>query len=412
MGTIFRALRDLLTGNFKGLFHLLLGLAVVVALWETALFGLSTRSTATSLFTEVGTNIVNPVISASSLGLAQQTFVLLQAQSALRPNDPLIVPGLGPKVHVLGKDIAGKTYDQAMRIIYTHVADAYYDGGASAAFALPANLQNVVSGIPLLPIGGTSSGSNGSTSPSLPSLGFFGQVLTVLGLSLNSLTASGHAQIQTVMFWSWGVAGVLALLLLLLGKGWGRINGVAGTLISGAFPGLIAIGGVFAYLHFVPNGLKGLGAIPGILGGVFIPVYVGAAVVGVGLRLAGFVGKLMTAGSHGDAGEKLARAPRREAPPAPASPSYRGGTQPMPGSGAQGFRSPGYGAPVPPSPRPDYTPPAAQPWPGNAPSSGGMNPAYPQPGYPQQPNYPGQQQGYPGQQQGYPGQQPGYPQQP
>ena len=183
---------------FRMLFSFLLGVALFLALWETALFNVSARPTAVGLLTEAGVGIINPALTHSALGtfgLSESGFAAIQTAAAAHPNGPVTIPGLN--VEVRGSEIAGKNFDDMTRVVYGKVAEKFYDGGAGAAFSVPSQLQQALGLLSFIPVlGGASTTLNATASP-----------LAAVGLSLNTLTAAGHTQVQTFMLWLWAAAG-------------------------------------------------------------------------------------------------------------------------------------------------------------------------------------------------------------
>jgi hypothetical protein len=100
----------LISGPFRAIFSFLLGIALFLALWETALFNVSARQTAVGLMTEAGVGLINPALEHSAFGtfgLSESGFASLQALAAARPDDPVAIPGLN--VEVRGREITGTT---------------------------------------------------------------------------------------------------------------------------------------------------------------------------------------------------------------------------------------------------------------------------------------------------------------
>ena len=72
----------LVSAPFRMLFSFLLGIALFLALWETALFNVSARPTAVGLLTEAGVGIINPALTHSALG----TYGLSESGFAAHPD--------------------------------------------------------------------------------------------------------------------------------------------------------------------------------------------------------------------------------------------------------------------------------------------------------------------------------------
>ena len=234
---------------FRMLFSFLLGIALFLALWETALFNVSARPTAVGLLTEAGVGIINPALTHSALGtfgLSESGFAAIQAAAAARPNDPVTIPGLN--VEVRGSEIAGKNFDDATRVVYGKVAEKFYDGGSGAAFSVPSGLQQALGLLSFIPVlGGATTTLNATASP-----------LSAVGLSLNTLTAAGHAQVQTFMLWLWAAAGALALVIVFLSRGWSRVRHIGHSLVGSSLLGAALIGIVWYLWRQNPSRIRHL----------------------------------------------------------------------------------------------------------------------------------------------------------
>jgi hypothetical protein len=312
MRLIFRSFGMLATGNFRGLFSLLLGLALIGGLWQTSLSLMSTRATATAIMTDVGVEFINPILENDKLGLSQSAYASLEQQATAHPTQALTVPFLNPqRVQVLGSDIAGKDFNHGMTIIYGKVAAAYYDGdNLTGLFAVPASVTQALSLLSKVsPLPQASQSGQAAGAPQLPSVPL--PPLAAVGLSLGTLTAQGHGEVQSLDYWFLGVAAVLALLVALFSHRWGRVTGIAWALISSTIPGLFGIGVIWFFWARYPATFQPFSLVLKDIGGAFVPVYIGAAILGVvGLALAGI----------GDFVVKLAgvRPPAKVRSPAPA----------------------------------------------------------------------------------------------
>jgi hypothetical protein len=275
----------LVSAPFRALFSFLLGIALFLALWETALFNVSARPTAVGLLTEAGVGIINPALTHSALGtfgLSESGFATLQALAAAHPNDPVAIPGVN--VEVKGSEIAGKSFDDASRVVYGKVAEKFYDGGAGAAFSVPSGLQQALGLLSFIPVlGGASANLNTATSP-----------LATVGLSLNTLTAAGHAQVQSFMLWLWAAAAVLALVIVFLGRGWSRVRHLAHALVGSSLVGAALIGLVWYLWRQNPTGFAAYSKPLNLVGGAFAPVYLGALVAGLAGYAIAFGGSILT----------------------------------------------------------------------------------------------------------------------
>ncbi len=436
MGSIFSLFGMLATGNFRRLFTVLLGLALVVGLWETSLVNLSSRSTATAIMTEVGVELINPVLVNNSFGVSQTLYSSLQQTARAHPTQAISIPGI--KVHVVGSDIAGKSFSDGMRVIYAKVANVYYDGGAGNVFAIPTQLTQAVGALALLPQAAASQGAQALGVPQLPQVPL--PPLGAIGLTPQLFTAQGHAQALTLDEWLLGAALLFALLVALISPRWRRLSNVCWSLISGAVPGALVIAVIWFFWQRDPAPFQPFATLLHLIGGAVVPVYGGALGAGVAGLIVAFAGDLiLKAASRGQAAPSRAavRAGQRDGwdagAPGYGEPEFR--RPPLPGAGygnqqPQGQR--GYGPaseptrPYPPSadtspwqPHPggaDRWPPAtgsegqwppAQGW--NAPPAGPppgpaprqSPPPFAQPGY-GQPGYGDQTWPDPGQRQPQP----------
>jgi hypothetical protein len=391
MGLIFRLFRMLATGNLRGLFTVLLGLALVGGLWETALVNLSSRPTATAIMTEVGVEIINPALIGHSFGLSQSVYSSLQATAKAHPNQPLAIPGINQnKVQLLGSDIAGKSFDDGTRAVYAKVAAAYYDDGPAGVFNVPAQITQAISLLSLLPQFAASQGAKAVGAPQLPQVPL--PSLAAIGLSPQLFTAQGHTQVSSLQRWFLGAAALLALLVALLSPRWRRLSNVSWSLISAAIPGALMLGVIWGFWKYNPAPFQPFTGLLNLLGRVFVPVYGGAAAVGVAGLLVAATGDMIlrSLGNRRTAAAWNARAPAaggaarapaaggagRAATPR-AQPEYR--RPPMPGpayaspdpapTGPRAFPpTPGPASPYPPSARPAMGQQArgGAPWPPSA----------------------------------------------
>lgn len=276
--------------NFAGVF---LALALLGALWSTALARLSERTTAVTLLTAAGTDLINPLLTANGSGLAQGFYQQLQTQAQAHPTQVLAIPFA--HVQIKGNMIAGKGFADGTRVIYAAIATAYYDGGPSGAFTLPPQLQALVSSytpfvqqaqqinspLPSVPI------------PQLPA--FAAGLWSATGITPTSLTATGHAEAVSRSYLLWGISAALALLLVLLSTGWNRLWRVAWPLFHSSWH--IALLGVIGTI-LVHRDIAHTGPYQGVMdliGGTFMPVFYGAALAGVAGIIIAFVGRRFTA---------------------------------------------------------------------------------------------------------------------
>ncbi len=375
------------TSPIRGLVHWLFGLALLGTLWVTAITSLSARPNATLALTDLGAQALNPYLVAGTngtFGVSQANYPVLQREAQAQPDQPLILPGL--KVQVLGREIAGLSYADGVRVIYGHVADAYYDGGASAVFGLPQQYTQLIDtyGVFALPSGalpgGSSTsgqGSSGSSSggqsslPQVPQIPTFLQpIFYSLGLSPSTLTAAGHERIASTLAWWWTASVILGLLAIVfnagasrvrpvkenspmadralgslgplkgpveaifraLAGGARRISSVGWAIFHAGWPGVLIPGLMWLLaLYIFPTQLKPYTDILGLITRVFVPVYGAGMVIGLVIVLAPWLalGVLLLlaalAGALAIFGlrPKPATQPYPASPPAPVSPSGR-----------------------------------------------------------------------------------------
>ena len=390
-------------GPLRRLSHTLFGLALLGTLWVTSLSNLSARPTATAILTDLGAQVLNPYLlthTDGAFGIGQTQYAALELVAQAQPGQPLPLPGL--KARVLGREIVGQPYTTGVRVIYSHVADAYYDGGAGAVFALPQQFTQVIDtyGVFALPSSSTTPGSStqpssSSAAPSLPQIpSFLKPFFFALGLSPTTLTAQGHAQIASILLWWWLAVIVFGLLAVILNGGSlqarqsrgrpevvqraltslgsvgrpvevvfdaltggaRRISGVGWATFSGALPGVLLIAVAWILTFYVyPQQLHPFAGALTVVTGAFLPVYGGGMIVGLIIAAAPWlvIGVLLLLGLL--AGALLLLWPRRAAPAQPYVPSAH-----TLSSGYSGYSAPptGYGAPTEYGPPNGYGPPA------------------------------------------------------
>ena len=122
-------------GMLRNLAHTIFGFLLLTALWVTALSFLSMRPASTAVITDLGVNALNPFLVSKGFGISPATYSKLQQAASAFPDKALAISFI--KSPITGSEIKGLSYDQAVRLIYSRVANAYYDGGPSATFNLP-----------------------------------------------------------------------------------------------------------------------------------------------------------------------------------------------------------------------------------------------------------------------------------
>jgi hypothetical protein len=250
---------------------------------------------------------------------------------------------------------------------------------------------DLLSGRSILPTINTVNVPNGKSVsvPHLPDNPLF-QLGSSVGLSFSTLTLQGHDDARTRTLWFGGLALALLLVIGLTSKGGKRLTAVGHALIGGAFPGVLGIGLVWFLTTRYPTQAASFTVLFNYIGKAFIPVYVGAALVGVLLYVVAFVWRMVA--KSVSVGEKK---PEPALVGAAARPrSEIGGS--FGGVGGYAAPQPRY-APQSPTPGgngPQYSPryPNADPWaqqqqPTRQPPSG---PTWPQPQSPGWDNSPTQ----------------------
>lgn len=372
----------LLGGNIRRTIATFLGVVLLAALWTTSLARISDRPTAVSLLTDAGTQLVNPLLVSNGSGISQTTYQQLEKQAAAHPSQPVQILFIKPTI--LGKDIAGKSYPQALQVIFGKVAEAYYAGGPGAAFALPQQLQSFVGNFtPFTQLGSQLPGVPKSPLPQLPS--FVTPLLTHVGFTPTTLTAEGHDSVVSLSLWFWVASGVLAALLALLGAGWARLSTIAWSVFHSAWHiTLLVIIGAFLVSRN-PTQAAPYRDVLGLVGGAFFPVYGAATVAG----LAGVA--VCFAATH------LLRQPAKKGAEAmaPAVPVAAHHPYDMPASAGSEHGHEGY-TPYPPYPPQSQAPyPPSQPYPQQSQAQSPYPPQTPYPPYPQQSPYQQQPPAFP-----------------
>src|SRR5215469_3109974 len=129
-------------GIIRRVATVLLALTLLGALWSTALSQVSQRQTAVSILTNVGVDLINPFLLSNSSGLSQGVYQQLEQQAQAHPTQTLAISFI--KIPINGSEIQGKDFTDGSRVIYSHIANAYYDNGPGAVFHLPSQLQSVI----------------------------------------------------------------------------------------------------------------------------------------------------------------------------------------------------------------------------------------------------------------------------
>jgi hypothetical protein len=394
----------LIRGNLRGLLSFFLGIALLGALWNASLFRLSSHDSAVGMMTQVGVQVLNPVLT-NPLAKSQFSSLSSSGFATFQKNctgETSAIPGFGQEVKVSCADITSKsvtTLEDALPAIYKAVAEAYYQHGATGVFDVPGPLQALLSGKSIVPDISTVPGTSVQV-PHLPDNPLL-QVGSAFGFSLSTLTAAGNADERNKTLW-WGGAALLLLLILgLTSRGGKRLSAMGHALIGGAIPGVVILGAVQFITSRYPEQSAVFTPLLAYVKDAFVPVYIGAAVLGVLLYVAAFVWRRVS--------QSMAEGRQAEAVPVGAGARARGGEAGggFGGGGGYGQPTPRYNPPSPAAPQ--YPPryPQPDPWAPPAPAGQGAYGQRPSPSYGEQQPY-GGQGAYGGQQPGYGGQQPGY----
>jgi hypothetical protein len=263
----------------RGFVYTLFGTLVLTTLWVTSLAILSSRPHATEILTQAGTQILNPFLvgHGTGLGLSQQTYAALEASARSHPSEPLTFQVL--KVQVLGREIIGQKYADVVHLVYSRVAEAYYDGGGAAVFNVPPQLKQVLpnfalfnpNNLPIIP--------GGPTPSQLPP--FLQPFFSFIGLTPDTFTSTGHQKILTILPWFWVGLLVLGVLAVLLNPSEKKLAGLAQGVVHGSWPVVSVL--LFLWLLSLIFAAR-FAAYVGILGqvsGAFLPIYGAAFVLGL-----------------------------------------------------------------------------------------------------------------------------------
>jgi hypothetical protein len=263
----------------RGFVYTLFGTLVLTTLWVTSLTILSSRPNATQILTQAGTQILNPFLVGhdTSFGLSQQTYASLETSARSHPSQPLTFQVL--KVRVLGREILGRKYADVVHLVYSRVAEAYYDGGGAAVFTVPAQLTQVLpnfalfnpNNLPILP--------GGPTPRQLPP--FLQPFFSFVGLTPDTFTSAGHQKILTLLPWFWIGLLVIGVLAIVLNPSEQKLAGLAQGVVHGAWPVvaillLLWILSIIFAARFTPYV-----GILGVVSGAFLPIYGTAFVLGL-----------------------------------------------------------------------------------------------------------------------------------
>jgi hypothetical protein len=317
--------------GLRGMIYGLFGALVLSTLWVTSLTILSSPANAENVLTEAGAQVLNPFMVAHGLGLSEHTYAQLEVSAKAHPNAPLALSVI--KVRVLGHEIAGKPYADGVRVVYRHVAEAYYTGGADAAFNIPPQLKSALPNFALFNPDNIPIIQGGPTPTQLPP--FLRPFFTFVGLTPATFTAGGHQRIADLLPWFWIVTIVLGVLAVVLNRSERKFEGLLQGIIHGTWPvvGILLalwVGALLFHDRFAPY--------TGLLGDIsaaFLPVYGVAFALGLGGLIATRVLERRQKSSGGGASAPAAVTPTGRAPAFAADAPTIPGAPPAAGESAE-----------------------------------------------------------------------------
>jgi hypothetical protein len=264
--------------GLRGVIYTTFGFLLLSALWVTSLTFLSARPAATDLLTEAGASVLNPFLAGRDLGVTQTGYASLQSGAKAHPDQPLSLSVL--KVAVPGREIVGRSYQDGVRAIYTHVAATYYDSGPDAVFNVPTELQQVMptfalfnpDNLPVLP--------GGPTVAQLPP--FLQPLFVFTGLTPATFTAAGHERLLGLLPWFWLAVVVLGALTFLLNRSEKKIAGLASSVIHSTWPVVaVLVGLLIAANFFFKQQVGPYSGVLSVVGRAFLPTYGIALAIGL-----------------------------------------------------------------------------------------------------------------------------------
>ncbi len=268
--------------GIRGLVYGLFGVLVLSTLWVTSLTILSARPNAENVLTDAGTQVLNPFMVSHGLGLSEQTYAQLEASAKAHPGAPVALNVL--KVRVLGREIAGKAYADGVRVVYRRVAEDYYDGGASAVFNIPPQLQSALPNFALFNPDNIPIIQGGPTPAQLPP--FLKPFFTFVGLTPDTFTAGGHQKLLGLLPWFWIVTIVLGVLAVVLNRSERKLEGLLQGIVHGTWPVVGVLLALWLATLVFHDRFAPYTGVLGDIGAAFLPVYGAAFALGLGALLA------------------------------------------------------------------------------------------------------------------------------
>jgi hypothetical protein len=271
--------------RLRGLVYTLVGTLVLSTLWVTSLAQLTARPTATDLLTEVGAQVLNPFLVSQKLGMSEANYGTLEAAARAHPAQPLSLLGL--KVRVLGSEIVGRSYADATRVVYRHVADAYYDGGAQSVFAVPSQLQSALSTFALFNPGNLQQLPQSVGGQSLPQVPHLPQIpnvvqplFTVTGLTPDTFTATGHTRLLGLLPFFWLALIIWLALTVVFDRSGNRFRALLRGAVHGTWPVVALLAALWVLSRVYPAKFAPYEGLLGIVSRTVLLVYGGALAFG------------------------------------------------------------------------------------------------------------------------------------
>jgi hypothetical protein len=275
------------------------------------------------MLTQAGSKILNPFLANHQLGLSQSTYAALEASAKAHPDRTLSLSVL--KVEVRGREILGRDYAYTVQLVYSRVATAYYNGGATAAFSIPSALKQELPNFALFNPDNIQVIPGGPTVAQLPP--FVQPLFIFTGLTPATFTSSGHQRLLGLLPWFWGLTIVLGLLAVVLNRSDQKLSGLAKGIVHGAWPVVAVLLGAWVLAHVTMATFAPYAGILDDIRSAFLPVYGTALVVGlVSLGLLAWIPRLQPAQKSGQiAGQSATPAtPAQMSPVAEAVPADPG----------------------------------------------------------------------------------------
>jgi len=338
--------------GLRGIIYTVFGFILLSALWVTSLTFLSARPAATDLLTEAGASVLNPFLSGRDLGVTETGYAALQSAAKAHPDQPLSLSVL--KVAVPGREVIGRSYQDGVRTIYTHVAATYYDSGPDAVFNVPAELKQVLPNFALFNPDNVPIVPGGPTVVELPP--FLQPLFVFTGLTPTTFTVSGHQRLLDLLPWFWVAVVVLGALAILLNRSEKKIAGLASSVIHATWPVVAVLVGLWiGATFFFKQQIGPYSGVLSVVGRAFLPTY--GAALAIGLAIYFFMAILPRLQARG-AQPAAAGAPQLQAMQMAGLSSERMGSPISPDAPTYPEMQPTVAPPAPPPASSSFEPPA------------------------------------------------------